>query len=70
MSSYHVPTDLVCQAFDEMYLSRDKPHYHNAVVEAILIPYGSHINVQHMSGVSQPSYAVDLHMDEFLLHYH
>jgi hypothetical protein len=35
-----------------------------------LIQDGSHINGKHIYGVSQPSYALDMHMDESLPHYH
>ena len=34
-----------------------------------LIQDGSHINGKHIYGVSQPSYALDMHMDESSPHY-
>jgi len=70
---YYITTSLVWQVFRRYlefgYLPRIKSQ-HSLVIEAIPNQHGSHINVKHIIGVSQPLHAVYVHMDMMLLHYH
>ena len=68
----HYHSSLIVKTFgiqNSGCLLRSKPQpeaQHGAVLEDRPIQDGSHINVKHIYGVSQSSYAVDVHVDESL----
>jgi hypothetical protein len=68
MSHYHVTAAYVGQVLGR--LSMDHLRSKSGGPGCRLIQDGSHINGKHIYGVSQPSYALDMHMDESLPHYH